>query len=200
VGDICTKDTDCCGGGGGGKKDAGVTTCSAMDGGVGVCSNPSGCKPAGDICRLQANTCNATDECCAGNVQQYDTCHQDNLGVPRCSYAGDAGCIPADSGTQCASSADCCNLNPCVPDGMGGFTCSPNNCVPVSGQCTTDADCCPGNHCYIAGGQTSGQCQPPTTDAGSTCDGGLYGQVCSTSADCCYGIPCSAGHCEVIVN
>jgi hypothetical protein len=202
VGDICFKDDDCCGANGGGKKDAGVTTCSANDGGAGVCSNPTGCKPPGDICRLQTNQCNATDECCTGNVQQDDTCHQDNLGIPRCSYKGDAGCIPVDAGTQCASSADCCNLDPCVPDGDGGFTCYPGNCVPVTGPCTTNADCCVGGHCYIQGGQTTGTCQP-VADAGTT-DGGppcaLYGQTCSTSSDCCNGVPCNNGRCEVIVN
>jgi hypothetical protein len=197
VGDICYKDVDCCGGGGTNPTEV----CNLTDAGVGVCSNPTGCKPNGDICRLQTNQCNATDECCSGNVQQKDTCHQDNLGVPRCSYAGDAGCIPVDAGTQCASSADCCNLNPCVPDGDGGFTCYPGPCVPTNGACTTDADCCVGGHCYIPGGQTTGTCQPlsdgGTTDAG---DGGtpcaLYGQQCSTSSDCCNGVPCTNGRCE----
>ncbi len=116
VGDICYGDDDCCGGGGGGKKDASVTSCNgAVDGGPGVCSNPTGCKPNGDICRLQTNECNATDDCCSGNVQQDDTCKQDNLGVPRCSYPGDGGCIPIEAGTQCASSADCCNLESVRP-------------------------------------------------------------------------------------
>jgi hypothetical protein len=199
VGDICFKDGDCCGGLGGGKKDAGVTTC-IMNGGVGVCSNPTGCKPNGDICRLQSNQCNATDDCCSGNVQQKDTCHQDNLGVPRCSYAGDGGCIPVDAGTQCASSADCCNLNPCVPDGDGGFTCYPGACVPVSGNCTTDGDCCPGGHCY------GNKCYPNTPDGGTVDSGtdagpcSLYGQTCTTSSDCCNNIPCTNGRCEIPVN
>jgi hypothetical protein len=200
VGDICTSNNDCCGGLNGGKKDAGVTTC-VKNGNVGVCSNPTGCKPNGDICRLQANQCNATDDCCSGNVQQNDTCKQDNLGVPRCSYAGDAGCIPVDAGTQCASSADCCNLDPCVPDGDGGFTCYPGVCVPISGNCTTDGDCCPGGHCY------GNKCYPNTPDGGTvdsgTPDAGpcsLYGQTCTTSSDCCNNIPCTNGRCEIPVN
>ncbi len=204
VGDICTKDTDCCGGlplNNQPPSPPGVCNKANPNDPVGVCSNPSGCKPNGDICRLQTNQCNATDNCCSGNVQQNDTCHQDSLGVPRCSYAGDAGCIPVDAGTQCASSADCCNLNPCVPIGDGGFTCYPQNCVPTNGVCTTDSDCCPGGHCYIPGGQTSGTCTPPTTDAGT--DGGctsFYGQTCTTAADCCNGIPCTNGRCVVPVN
>jgi hypothetical protein len=194
VGDLCTKDTDCCGG----QGTSPTQTCNKSGSDpVGVCSNPTGCKPNGDICRLQTNQCNATDNCCSGNVQQKDTCKQDNLGVPRCSYAGDAGCIPVDAGTQCASSADCCNLDPCVPDGKGGFTCYPSTCVPVTGVCTNDADCCPGGHCYIPGGQTSGTCQP-TSDGG--CTGAQYGQVCTVSSDCCNGIPCTNGRCEIPVN
>jgi hypothetical protein len=196
VGDICTKDSDCCGGQGTNPTE--VCNKASPTDAVGVCSNPTGCKPNGDICRLQTNQCNATDNCCSGNVQQYDTCKQDNLGVPRCSYAGDAGCIPVGADAGCASSADCCNLNPCVPDGNGGFTCYPETCVPVSGVCTTDADCCPGGHCYIQGGQTSGTCQPLAD--GGTCDGGLYGQTCTTSADCCNGVPCTNGRCEIPVN
>ena len=202
VGDICTKDTDCCGGlplNNQPPSPPGVCNKASSTDPVGVCANPSGCKPNGDICRLQTNQCNATDNCCSGNVQQKDTCHQDSLGVPRCSYAGDAGCIPIDAGTQCASSADCCNLNPCVPDGDGGHTCYPQNCVPTSGVCTNDGDCCPGGHCYIQGGQTSGTCQPNPTDGG-TCDGGLYGQTCATSADCCNNIPCTNGHCVIPIN
>jgi hypothetical protein len=207
VGDICYKDNDCCGGQGTNPTEV----CNfSGDAGVGVCSNPTGCKPNGDICRLQTNQCNATDNCCSGNVQQYDTCKQDNLGVPRCSYAGDAGCIPVDAGTQCASSADCCNLNPCVPDGDGGFTCYPQTCVPVNGPCTNDGDCCPGGHCYIQGGQTSGSCQPNSdggTSDGGGADGGdggppcaYYGQTCTTSSDCCNNIPCTNGRCVIPVN
>jgi hypothetical protein len=203
VGDICGKDTDCCGGlplNNQPPSPPGVCNKTNTTDPVGVCANPSGCKPNGDICRLQANQCNATDNCCSGNVQQKDTCKQDNLGVPRCSFAGDAGCIPIDAGTQCATSADCCNLNPCVPDGNGGHTCYPSTCVPVTGVCTTDADCCPGGHCYIQGGQASGTCQPNVTDAGTTCDGGLYGQTCVTATDCCNNVPCNNGRCEIIVN
>ncbi|HSQ64100.1 MAG TPA: hypothetical protein VLM85_12830 [Polyangiaceae bacterium] len=207
VGDICYKNSECCGGTGTNPTEV----CNQPDAGLaGVCSNPTGCKPNGDICRLQSNQCNATDNCCSGNVQQFDTCKQDNLGVPRCSYAGDAGCQPSNG--TCATSADCCNLNPCVPDQDGGLTCYPSSCVPTAGQCTTDADCCVGGHCYIPGGQTTGTCQPLTTpDGGTTTDSGttdsgttdastpppcaLYGQVCSTSGDCCNGVPCTNGRC-----
>jgi hypothetical protein len=209
VGDICTKDSDCCGGlPTNSQPPAPPGVCNFTgDSGVGVCANPSGCKPNGDICRLQTNQCNATDKCCSGNVQQLDTCKQDNLGVPRCSGGGDGGCVPSTG--QCASSADCCNLNPCVPDGDGGFTCYPGACVPTSGACTTDADCCVGGHCYIQGGQTTGTCQPLTDGGTTSSDGGtvdsgtpcaLYGQLCTTSGDCCNNVPCTNGRCEVPIN
>jgi len=183
VGDICHSDNDCCGGNGGGKKDAGVTVC-IMTNGVGVCSNPTGCKPNGDICRLQTNQCNATENCCSGNVQQFNTCHQDNLGVPRCSYAGDAGCVPTSG--ACATSADCCDLNPCVNGVCGG------GCVKCGGACTTTADCCAGGQC-----NSQGTCDCP--------DGGgcaLYGQECGDagSLPCCNNVPCTLGRCEVPVN
>ena len=203
VGDICTKSSDCCGGlplNNQPPSPPGVCNKTNPNDPVGVCANPSGCKPNGDICRLQTNQCNATDNCCSGNVQQFNTCHQDSLGVPRCSYAGDAGCIPVDAGTQCASSADCCNQNPCVPDGKGGFTCYPQNCVPTSGVCTNDGDCCPGGHCYIPGGQTSGTCQPTVVDAGTDAGCSLYGQTCTTSSDCCNQIPCTNGRCIIPIN
>ena len=204
VGDICYKNDDCCGGSG----PSPTQVCQTVaDGGPGTCHNPTGCKPNGDICRLQSMSCNATDNCCSGNVQNYDTCHQDSLGVPRCSYAGDAGCIPLGSDAGCSSSADCCNLDPCVPNGDAGYTCYPGPCVPVKGPCTNDGDCCVGGHCYIPGGQTTGSCAPNNPDAGVTDSGtpadagcALYGQTCTTSSDCCNGIPCTDGRCIIPIN
>jgi hypothetical protein len=154
---------------------------------VGTCSNPTGCKPNGDICRLQTNQCNATDNCCSGNVQQYDTCKQDNLGVPRCSNPADAGCIPTSG--ACATSADCCNLNPCVNGKCGG------GCVTCGNACTTTADCCAGGLCG-----TSGVCECP--DGGSCAS---YGQECGDGGlPCCNNVPCNlisgVYRCEVPVN
>ena len=203
IGDLCAKNSDCCGGTD--PKSGYECIKSSPNDPVGTCGQGNSCKPNGDICRLQTNQCNATADCCSGNVLQHDTCKQDNLGVPRCSYEGDAGCVMPDAGAQCASSADCCNLNPCVPDGDGGFTCYPNVCVPTNGVCATDADCCPGGHCYIQGGQTSGTCKSNTIpDGGTPTDSGtvdagcaLYGQVCTQSSDCCNNVPCTNGRCEV---
>src|SRR5262249_50970164 len=155
---------------------------------------------------------------CSGNVQQNDTCHQDLLGVPRCSYAnkGDAGtCTRA--GDACSTSADCCNGVPCVPNpgwdgGAAQYICASTLCQPVSAGCTTNADCCPGNLCYLPPGASKGTCNPlvpPPTDAGgadsgpadgglTTPDGGtcsLFGQVCTTTNDCCNSLPCLGGRC-----
>ena len=212
VGDLCASAANCCGGSG--LNPTVKCNKANVNDPVGVCSNPNGCKPNGDICRLQTNQCNATDNCCSGNVQQFDTCRQDSIGVPRCSYkGGDAGaCVP--SGQACSSSADCCNLSPCVPNINGPnppFVCYQNACVPASGPCTTSADCCPGNNCFIQQGQTSGSCKPfvppPPPSDGGTVDGGTdagtcstYGQICTTSGDCCNGVPCTGGRCVIIVN
>ncbi len=190
VGDICTKASDCCGNlplNNQPPSPPGVCNFTG-DSGVGVCANPSGCKPNGDICRLQTNQCNATDNCCSGNVQQNDTCHQDNLGVPRCSYAGDAGCTPTSG--ACATSADCCNLNPCVNGVCGG------GCVTCGNPCSTSADCCAGGQCNIQSGQTTGTCD--CSDAGGGC--ALYGQACGDGGlPCCNNVPCTSGRCETAI-
>ncbi len=201
VGDICGSSADCCGGTGPSANVA-CNKANASDP-LGVCGNPMGCKPDGDICRLKTNQCNATDNCCSGNVQQKDTCRQDALGVPRCSYSGKTGmCVPAAG--ACASSADCCNLSPCVPAAGGGFACFGSNCVPNAGACTTDADCCSGSHCTSAAGGAIGSCVGPTsggggTDAGSGGGGGgscsFYGQTCTQTSDCCNAVPCTGGRC-----
>lgn len=202
VGDICAKSSDCCGGSGA-MSNVACNKASPTDA-LGVCGNPKGCKPDGDICRLKSNQCNATDNCCSGNVQQNDNCRQDALGVPRCSYGKGSMCVPAAGG--CASSADCCNLNPCVPNPSGtpAFVCAATQCVPNAGACSTDADCCDGSHCTVMAGSTAGTCVGPTGGGGSaSADGGsgtgggcaFYGQVCTQGSDCCNGVPCTGGRC-----
>jgi hypothetical protein len=181
---------------------------------VGVCRNPQGCKPAGDVCKLKTTSCNASCDCCpspGGNCENHDTCHQDNQGVPRCSGAQ---CL--DAGSSCASSADCCNGQPCVPnpsDAGPPYLCYASQCVPKCGLCTTSADCCPGESCNngicspCAGGGDGGAGDGGNGDGGGgdggSGDGGngdagngdagtcsLYGQLCQTNADCCNGVPC----------
>ena len=46
---------------------------------------------------------------------EYDTCHQDSLGIPRCGVGVGIDCTDPSTkvGMACASSADCCGL-PCV--------------------------------------------------------------------------------------
>jgi hypothetical protein len=199
VGNTCVTGADCCGGTGMNP----TVQCNKANPNdpLGVCSNPQGCKPNGDICRLKTNQCNATDNCCSGNVQQFDTCKQDNNGVPRCSFKKGDPCVPSNG--ACSSSADCCNLYPCVPNPNGNppFTCYPQPCVPSAGDCTTDADCCVGNHCYIQQGLTKGKCYSLSIPDGGVADGGtpcaLYDQLCSVSGDCCNGVPCNNGHCVI---
>jgi hypothetical protein len=219
VGDLCTSDDDCCGSaafpatGGGPQSQGGYATCSATDGGVGICQNPTGCKPNGAVCRLATSSCNSSCDCCSGNCHA-DTCKQDNLGIPRCTGAA---CL--DAGGACSSSADCCNGNPCVPSPGAGdagptLTCYPYQCVPSCGTCTNNADCCPGYDCLNglcdpcgSGGGPGGDGGGGVPDAGGLPpdggppplpDGGCasFGQLCSTGADCCNGVPCTNGRCE----
>src|SRR5256885_12737781 len=50
------------------------TTCEIPAGStVGRCDQGHKCSPAGSICRLATNSCNATDRCCSGTVQQVVT-------------------------------------------------------------------------------------------------------------------------------
>jgi hypothetical protein len=210
VGDLCTKDDDCCGASGilGGSMKP--VTCDFSGGGsVGICRNPMGCKPNGDVCKLKTMSCNSSCDCCAGNCETMDTCKQDNLGVPRCA---NLNC--QDAGASCASSADCCNGMPCVPNPVDGgqppYTCYPSTCVPNCGTCTNNADCCPGESCNT----TTHQCDPcggdggpppPPPDGGFNYDGGgygdggctsQYGQICTQNSDCCGGVPCLNGFCR----
>ncbi|HEV3194244.1 MAG TPA: hypothetical protein VGY54_27250, partial [Polyangiaceae bacterium] len=83
VGDLCTSDGDCCGSQGlpGGSHKP--VTCVINSGDkIGICRNPMGCKPDGDVCKLKTMSCNASCDCCAGNCETMDTCKQDNVGVP----------------------------------------------------------------------------------------------------------------------
>src|SRR5262249_16025325 len=150
----------------------------------------------------------ASCDCCSGNCEVDDTCHQDNVGVPRCA----GPCV--DAGGACASSANCWNGAPCVPNpgGMPPFVCSSTPCIGACGAGANNADCCPGTSCNIAAGTTNGTCGPcgssssgsgssssgsgssgsssgalpPTMNAGCS----LYGQICTTTADCCNALPC----------
>jgi hypothetical protein len=224
VGDLCTSDGDCCGSaglpGGSGKP---VTCVITPPNTVGVCRNPKGCKPDGDVCKLKTTSCNSSCDCCSGNCETKDTCKQDNVGVPRCAAAQ---CVTA--GGACASSANCCGGAPCVPNPAAGgtppYVCSGTQCVPACGQCTNNGDCCPGESCTIGPGSTHGICGPcgggggggdagAPPDGGTTGDGGggandgggggggcsLYGQICQTSADCCNGVPCTGGRCYLLL-
>ena len=199
VGDLCQQDKDCCGSVGTPNGPTKPVTCEKTGNfPYGVCRNPIGCKPDGDVCKLKTMSCNASCDCCSGNCQNQDTCHQDILGVPRCS----GPC--QDAGGACASSANCCG-KPCVPNpqympdsGLPPFTCDPNSCVSCGKACTITADCCPGMGCIIQNGSTSGTCGP-CQDGGTPPDGGpcaQYGQLCNTDGDCCNGVPCYNGRCE----
>ncbi len=199
TGEICQTDSDCCGGPGNPDNESANIVCSKVDGNpIGRCDNGNACTPAGGICRLQEMSCSSNANCCAGNVLQYNTCAQDNLGIPRCltdEQPPDTPCDPADyEGEPCATSADCCGL-PCTPIGSGEFpqlVCN-GTCVEEGGTCTTSADCCAGLPCTVPAGSTIGTCG---ADTGCS----SYGQSCLETADCCNELPCLDGVCGVIVN
>jgi hypothetical protein len=113
--------------------------------------------------------------------------------VPRCFTV--TTCVQA--GNSCATSADCCNGNVCVPDGSGHYVCGATSCVPTGGKCTATSDCCPGQGdvCIIPPGQTTGVCgnpTPPPADGGMPPQCSHAGQTCSTTQPCCV----NEGACE----
>lgn len=202
TGEVCVDDSDCCGAPGvpGGN---GSGMCSKAAGEpTGRCDNGNACRPAGAVCKLATSSCNAENNCCAGNVNiDPSVCQQDLLGIPRCTGVGDCDDAGSKAGEPCASSADCCGL-PCLPndaagDGDSPFICGGSSCVPANGACTTDADCCSGIPCIAAPGSTKGTCGPGQPDSGTDSGPGcaLYGQDCSTNSDCCNGVPCTLGNC-----
>jgi hypothetical protein len=204
TGDLCTKDTDCCGYKGSGLPGDGNVTCDFSGGvpGLGICRNPLSCNPEGNVCHFKDYVCgssSARNDCCE-HLGSATDCELDKLGVPRCH----AITTCRKTGETCASSADCCDGSPCVPDSTGVLHCGATPCVPTTGGCTTDADCCSGLTCTHPLGSTSGTCggappPPPPVDGGvydapDAVDGAytcsLYGQSCKADADCCDGVPC----------
>jgi hypothetical protein len=217
LGDLCGKDSDCCGGDApSGLPGAGLVKCvpDPAHPQIGICgmANPGNCpnneptckntcQPEGDVCHFLGNggcSSNSFPNNCCSAPGNKGLCQLDKAGVPRCYGLG--MCVP--TGGTCASSADCCNGVPCVPDGTGHLHCGTMSCVPTSGTCTTTADCCAGGLCSIPPGSTSGTCTaPPAGDMGtSMC--AFAGQGCSTTVPCCVnngtcagpnGVACAAG-------
>jgi hypothetical protein len=212
TGDFCRADKDCCGAPGTGLPGEGNVECEKEEGSdLGICRNPRSCSPQGNICHFkdyaECNVSSARANCCSGPGANKGECKLDPLGVPRCTGLGDE-CI--EPGEICASSDDCCDDLPCVPDEDGILRCMipPDGgtpCVPVDGPCTIDADCCPGNVCIRPHGSTEGTCgelvPPPedggVPDSGTTTDCALYGQYCEDDPDCCNDIPCTDNVCRV---
>ena len=194
-GDLCAKDADCCGAPGTGLPGDGNVRCEIQAGfAVGICRNPTGCNPEGNVCHYKNYACaisSARNDCC-GAPGNSGACQLDKLGVPRCHALG--ACVNA--GGVCAFDDDCCGGGHCVPGADGKLACQ-IACSPSAGACTVDADCCAGLPCIVAQGSTSGVCgmpspPPPRIDAGpppGTC--ALYGQTCATDGDCCSGVPCT---------
>ncbi|MGE0871324.1 MAG: hypothetical protein AB7P03_22375 [Kofleriaceae bacterium] len=185
TGETCTQDSDCCGGEGTVDGDQQHVTCEKVGANpVGRCSNGQSCRAAGQVCKLDGTSCNAETNCCAGNSETMDTCHQDALGVPRCGEV-DLDCTDPSTkvGMACGSSADCCGL-PCTPDATGAYVCA-GTCVAEGGTCTTTADCCAGLPCNVPAGSSQGTCGSPQGCIG-------YGQQCEPGGAmaCCDNVTC----------
>lgn len=219
TGDICRRNEDCCGG----TLDEslpgyGNVVCDIEPGkAVGLCRNPSAgegpggaCNPQGNVCHFQGYACDissARANCCGGLGAQGGVCQLDPLGVPRCNGLGEECRLEGDT---CASTDDCCDDRPCVPDAEGVLRCGTSECQPSGDSCTINADCCPGGTCVLAPGSTIGTCEgdvPPGGTGGAPGTGGSgntgicaeYGQICSSSDECCNGVPCSGGLCRYVV-
>jgi hypothetical protein len=211
TGEACRDDADCCGSDGMTGGNGSVTCSKEGTNELGRCDNGNACRPSGAVCKLATSSCNAENNCCAGNVNTDPTvCQQDNLGIPRCTYVGECDDTKDYTGLECATSADCCGL-PCVPnsDPNGpAFICG-ENCVPEGGACTTDADCCFSLPCVTPPGSAQGICgytppldggvpdgDVPDADIPDGPDCALYGQECVDDEDCCYEVPCTNGRCN----
>jgi hypothetical protein len=185
-GDLCQQSSDCCGAKGSGLPGDGNVICLRQNPGdpVGVCRNPTGCDPEGDVCHYKNyNTCDnssARNDCCGGQGNS-GVCQLDALGVPRC-YG--LGTMCRMMGQTCASSADCCSGAPCVPDSMGALHCGGPGCVNTNGACSSTQDCCNGATCTFPPGSTQGTC-------GMTGSCQALGQSCSDTNPCCTGESCN---------
>jgi hypothetical protein len=219
LGALCTTSAECCGGASGG------VTCNPATGtpgvSIGVCAQNHSLQVPGGVCGLSGgNACgNSQHDCDCPVDPKIQCCGFDTLGLPRC--LGFGACSGGDGGTGifkgtdpsccvqpgnvCNTSAECCNLSPCVPDSSGTLRClttTPNDggivCVASGGTCTATGDCCTGLVCNISPGAASGTCATPPPVGGG--DGGtdgppavcaLYGQGCNAGVTCCGGVQCT---------
>jgi hypothetical protein len=210
VGDICTKDADCCGSSTAGT--CGTVTCiidTTVMPPVGRCRNPTGMNPPGDVCGGMNNPGGpARQDCCGCQSPKWQCCKPDANGVYRC-YSGSTAMCPTGytgvapccvmAGGACLFSSECCGGAPCVPDASGALKCGAANpdggvtCQPKGAVCTSNGDCCAGLTCNIPAGATSGTCGSPPTPTGT--DGGVVcattGQGCTQQSDCCSGLSCN---------
>jgi hypothetical protein len=213
TGDFCREDRDCCGAEGTGLPGEGNVVCQKEpDADIGICRNPNGCSPQGNVCHFKDYICgvsSARNNCC-GDPGDKDLCKLDPLGVPRCNGLGEECREP---GETCSSSDDCCDDIPCIPDEDGVLRCMypPDDgdaCVPAEGACTINADCCAGLTCVRPIGSTQGICglidqqdggvgDASTPDSGTPTSCAQYGQMCDNDNDCCNDIPCTDNICRI---
>ena len=169
-------------------KETGVVSDAGGDGFITTIDGSRG--DAAD-CKLAAQTCAKSTECCSGNCNT--TKKQCDAPLTACTTAGGA----------CASGPECCTFS-CL-----GGTCSSKQCVPDKQACATGAECCGGT--CAPDGLGGGKCTPlngggPATGgnpcvadgdcASKFCNNGVCatssfcgqtGDVCGAATDCCGG-------------
>jgi hypothetical protein len=165
--------------------------------GVDICEPPSGCRPTGELCRVDDDCCGAPGTP-TGGADSNVHCSKANSNDPvgRC----DNGNVCSPAGNICRLASNSCNATDrccagtvqthpylCKQDNLGIPRCTITGVCPDSGTlqgqpCASSADCC-GLACvpnHVDGGA-------PFV-CGATCEPTCAG--CTTTADCCQGLAC----------
>jgi len=174
-------------------NDTGVITPPADSGTDGFITTIDGGRADAADCKLVAQTCATSADCCSVNCNT--TTKQCEAPLIKCAAPGAA----------CATGVECCTLS-CT-----GGTCSNKQCVADNLACAVDGECC-GGKC-APDGVGGGKCAPlngggPKTDgnpcvsgadcASKYCNGGICTSVsfCQQASDICSAdYQCCSGNC-----
>jgi hypothetical protein len=155
---------------------------------------PNGSKPPG--C-LDADLCNGTETCVAGQCQAGTptTCPP---GMPVC----DAATGQCRAPNACSTDDECTDGNPCTSDACIGSTCS--NEPVANGTSCDDGDACNGIRTCQSSSCLPGTplacddddpCTGDSCDPSAGCKHDRTAACCRTAADCDDGSPCTGDSC-----